>query len=585
MSLNFSIDSILRHGNVDSTDSTLLSGPGKLGQTSFLDESTSAFLKQQQLNYLTNNVTNNTTSNGGLTSTNGLTANSSNPLIGDAVGNSLLQSQLLYLNNKTATNAAHNSFGLMNDAAPNGTGGPSSLFGFGLSQLGHLNPLELSQLTQLNQLNQLNQLRQFHYLSKINSLYGDAAGGGGGGGSPKATANRPSTGEDQNHHPNSSNSHSFSHFNHQPNNHLHSATENSTAASFLSLANGSLQAQSIGSFNASQCSPLSDKSSEMLLNYEDSSDSNRLSQHSGNNMSINSNNSTNNAKQSANNLNSSKNGGSAKNKDKDFPLCTKCKLHGIHSLVKGHKKTCPKKDCMCELCILTDYGKRLRGKKSKKAVGILPETVVGGSQPVSAANQLTPANLFMMDSLNEQATSLNHLSGLTNLNGNLNSNLTSNLNSNLTSNLSETSLLTSGNVSGLQSTTPNSNSNSSCSNLSNAALAAAASSLRNNIQHPPTAATTSTATRNSAAAAALSQPLAGLHSAPHQLAFGGLLDTNSALKNYNRIVIHLLKEKLAQDGLNYEQELSKLKITVIYLLLNRFDKSELYKKLAELTNS
>lgn len=558
MSLNFSIDSILRHGNVESTDSTLLSTPGKLGQTSFLDESTSAFLKkQQQLNYLSSNAT----SNGGLSSTpNGLTTNS-NPLLGDtsAASPSLLQSQLLYLN-KTAANPA--ALGLMADQNGCSTGS-SSLFGLELSQLsrlGHLNQLELSRLNQLSQLNQLNQLSQFHYLSKINSLYGEA-------GSP----NRQSagSGEDPNHPNSSSNSHSFAHhFNHQLNNHLHSATENSsTAAAFLNLANGNLPAgaQSVGSFNTSQCSPLSDKSSEMLLNYEDSSDSNRLSQHSGNNMSINSNNSTTNPKQSANNLNSSKNGStsSSRNKDKDFPLCTKCKLHGIHSLVKGHKKSCPKKDCMCSLCLLTDYGKRLRGKKGKKAVGaILPESAGPAAALASTASQLTPANLFMMDSLNEQAVglnSLNHLSNLTNLN----------------SNLSESSLLTSGNASGLQSTTPNSNSNSSCSNLSNTALAAAASSLR------PTVPATSSAALSSA----MSQPLAGLHPAHQQLAFGGLLENNNALKNYKRIVIHLLKEKLAQDGLNYEQELSKLKITVIYLLLSRFDKSELYKKLAELTNS
>lgn len=53
--------------------------------------------------------------------------------------------------------------------------------------------------------------------------------------------------------------------------------------------------------------------------------------------------------------------------NKDAPLCTKCKLHGIRSQVKGHKKNCPKKDCRCDLCVLTDYGKRLRGKKSKKS--------------------------------------------------------------------------------------------------------------------------------------------------------------------------------------------------------------------------
>lgn len=52
--------------------------------------------------------------------------------------------------------------------------------------------------------------------------------------------------------------------------------------------------------------------------------------------------------------------------NKDAPLCTKCKLHGIRNEVKGHKKSCPMKDCKCELCILTDYGKRLRGKKAKK---------------------------------------------------------------------------------------------------------------------------------------------------------------------------------------------------------------------------
>lgn len=553
MSLNFSIDSILRHSNVESTNSTLISS-GKLSQSNFLDESTSAFLKKQlnshpQLNsYLTSN---------------GTTANGLTGQLNEPTSQSLLQSPLFYLN-KAATNSA--ALNLMDNVQTNlngSTSNCSSAFAFELGQLNqlnqltHLNPIELSRLNQLTQFqNQLNQFQSqlvVPYLSKINSLYnetGTLRGGSNGNGS---TSNENHS-LNSNGRPNSNQQ--YSNHSHHSNNHHHhhkSTAENSTPtskqhAALLSLANGSGLFSSHSGFNTaeSQCSPLSDKSCEMLLNYEDSSDSNRMSQHSGNNVSINSNNSTSNQTgKQLNSLNSSNNNSfNNKDKDKEAPLCTKCKLHGIRNQVKGHKKSCPKKDCMCELCILTDYGKRLRGKKSKKS---------SAAALAKTATSLTQANLLMMDSLSE--ASANNLTNPNNL-----------------SNLDST-LLTGSTVASLhhQSTTPNSNSNSSCSNLSvtmSSALAAAAS-LRNQ-QHPPSQSTV-TSTPSSTNSSMLTQQLSCLHSGL------GFLE-KSAIKDYMKIVISLLKEKLAQDGLNYDQELNKLKYAVIYLLLNRFDKSELINK-------
>jgi len=575
MSLNFSIDSILRHSNESNAINSSLLSSGKLNQANFFDESTSAFLKKQlnshpQLNsYLTSNG-----------STNGQLTNQLNK----PNSTSLLQSPLFYLNNKSSSsinnnsNHHHNSttaaLNLMDTTIGSteigSTPTNSNTFAFELNQLNqlsHLNPLELSELSRLNQLSHLqfqNQLTQFQsqlvvpYLSKINSLYNDNNNSFVSSG---LRTNASCLNDESNGRPNSDH-HSFIDHPLNSNHHLHHKLSNSSSnlsskqktafLNHLTNANGTSSAGALfnhsnSGFNTteSQCSPLSDKSSELLLNYEDSSDSNHMSQHSGNNVSINSN-SSNPSNKQLNSLNSSNNNSFNKN-NKDPPLCTKCKLHGIRNYVKGHKKNCPKKNCACKLCILTDIGKRLRGKGSKKANALLAST--------SAAVNSTQANLLMMDGL-KAASNLNshNLSNLNNLN---------NL-KRLSNNISDSGTQLVPNVGILhQSTTPNSNSNSSDLSMSNA-LAAATASLRNSSQPVSTIPSTNHSS-------ILSQQLSTLHPGL------GLIEKN-AIKEYMKIVMSLLKDKLAQDGLNYEQELSKLKFTVIYLLLNRMDKAELFSK-------
>ena len=73
--------------------------------------------------------------------------------------------------------------------------------------------------------------------------------------------------------------------------------------------------------------------------------------------------------------------------NKDAPLCTKCKLHGIRNEVKGHKKSCPMKDCQCCLCKLTEYGKRLRGKKAKKLTLAGEEVIVSLGKELRLSDQ------------------------------------------------------------------------------------------------------------------------------------------------------------------------------------------------------
>lgn len=35
------------------------------------------------------------------------------------------------------------------------------------------------------------------------------------------------------------------------------------------------------------------------------------------------------------------------------PICTRCRYHNEMSILKGHKKYCPYRNCKCEKCALT----------------------------------------------------------------------------------------------------------------------------------------------------------------------------------------------------------------------------------------
>lgn len=55
----------------------------------------------------------------------------------------------------------------------------------------------------------------------------------------------------------------------------------------------------------------------------------------------------------------------SKEKKKDGPYCAKCKVHFEYFEVKNHKDKCARRYCQCDICILIDKGKNLRGKKKK----------------------------------------------------------------------------------------------------------------------------------------------------------------------------------------------------------------------------
>jgi hypothetical protein len=361
---------------------------------------------------------------------------------------------------------------------------------------------DLAQLTQLGQqLSPFGQLARFQYLQKVHSLYAAAAAAAAGTSGLLLSGNASALTSSL----------------------IGSGGLRSSEASPIPLALDNAISNPTGN---DQCSPVSDRSLEILLQYEDSEDnalragrfllSNQRQFEQMHKLSGCSSNSSESSAsdngQSASELmarnsmfagelgragdcdssagrydtnanesdngdgnSASTSGGQFGKQDKDAPLCTKCKLHGIRNEVRGHKKKCPMKDCGCELCVLTDYGKRLRGKKAKKVVPEGPNNT----------NSTSGASL-LFDSL------------------------AANVRSRPTLNANDRGL------SGL--------------GLSSATL-----------------------------------PSLEMLSGP-------------TVQDRSQLIVNLLKERLQQDGLDFDQEVCRLKDSIVYLLLGQFDKSELHNK-------
>lgn len=73
----------------------------------------------------------------------------------------------------------------------------------------------------------------------------------------------------------------------------------------------------------------------------------------------------------------------AAKKKKSAPLCARCKNHGIQSEVKGHKRHCKFKDCMCFLCTLT--------KEHQKVVAAQVKTKRQQEQDQNLGIPITPS--------------------------------------------------------------------------------------------------------------------------------------------------------------------------------------------------
>lgn len=85
------------------------------------------------------------------------------------------------------------------------------------------------------------------------------------------------------------------------------------------------------------------------------------------------------------------------------PKCARCRNHGMVSWLKGHKRHCKYKDCVCAKCnLIAERQRVMAAQVALKRQQAAEDAIAMGLRSISPYGQLPPGPVFLDTSLNDE---------------------------------------------------------------------------------------------------------------------------------------------------------------------------------------
>jgi len=85
------------------------------------------------------------------------------------------------------------------------------------------------------------------------------------------------------------------------------------------------------------------------------------------------------------------------------PKCARCRNHGMVSWLKGHKRHCKFKDCVCAKCnLIAERQRVMAAQVALKRQQAAEDAIAMGLRCISPCGQLPPGPVFLDTSLNDE---------------------------------------------------------------------------------------------------------------------------------------------------------------------------------------